>query len=76
MVAGNQMNTKRRRFQFSIRTMLIAFLVVALMLGLARDYGWKLAWRLGCVIHVVRFTHPYFAAASVSILIQGPMYCP
>jgi hypothetical protein len=47
MMTDNPPNTKRRRFQFSIRTMLIVFLVGALMLGLARDYGWKLVWRLG-----------------------------
>ena len=43
----NPMNAKRRRFQFSIRSMLIAFLVVALILGAVPDYGSKLMWRLG-----------------------------
>ena len=47
MTAENPPNAKRRRFQFSIRTMLIGFLAVALVLGLARDYGWRLAWRRG-----------------------------
>lgn len=39
MTAENPPNTKRRRFQFSIRTMLIGFLVVAIMLGPVRQNG-------------------------------------
>ena len=42
MDAEQTSRTKLRRYQFSIRSMLIGVLVVGLMLGLARDYGWKL----------------------------------
>jgi len=44
-MAESPPNAKRHRFQFSIRTMLIGFLAVALMLGLARRLGWDPAFK-------------------------------
>ena len=46
MTTDDPPSAKRRGFQFSIRTMLIAILAVAFMLGAVRDYGLKLMWRM------------------------------